>query len=96
MKEKNTLLKMVIYSEGSPPKRTLSSPVYWQYQRKNVSKKTFFHKQNIPDSHQKQSTDPSNRDTSKDHHTNFIPIQTLWKKEITVLYVNSKEDEIKE
>ena len=78
MKEKNTLLKMVIYSEGSPQKVTLSSPIYLQYQRKNISKKTFFHEQNIPESPQKQSTDSSNRDTSKDHHTNFIPIQTLW------------------
>ena len=60
MKEKNTLLKMIIHSKSSPREMNLSSPIYRQYQCKNASKKTTLHKQNMPESSQEQSTDPSN------------------------------------
>ena len=43
MKEKNTLLKMIIHSKGSPREMTLSFPIYRQCQCKNVSEKTPFH-----------------------------------------------------
>ena len=74
MKEKNTFSKMIIHSKGFPPKMTFSSPIYRQYQRNNASEKTLFHKQNMPESPQEQSSDPSKRGTSKNHHTNSIPI----------------------
>ena len=61
MKEKNTLLKMIIHSKGSPREMTLSSPIYRQCQCKNASEKTPFHEQNMPEPFQEQSTDPSNR-----------------------------------
>ena len=58
---------------GSPREMTLSFPVYRQCQCKNGSEKTPFHEQNLSESSQEQFTDPSNRGTSKDHHTNLIP-----------------------
>ena len=60
MKEKNTLLKMIIHLKGSPREMTLSSPIYRQCQCKNASEKTPFHEQNMPEPFQEQSTDPSN------------------------------------
>ena len=78
MEEKNTLKKM-IHSKLFPPKTTFSSPIYRQYQSNNASKKTPFHEQNMPESPQEQSSDPSNRGTSKDHHTNSILIPSIKK-----------------
>ena len=63
----------------------LSSPIYRQYQSNNVSKKILFHAQIIP-----ESTDPSNRDTSKDRHTNTIPIPSI--KHPTSFTVSCKND----
>ena len=40
IKEKNSLLKMIIHSKGSPREMNLSSPIYRQYQCKNASQKT--------------------------------------------------------
>ena len=54
MKEKNTLLKMIIHSKGPPQEITLSSPIYRQYHSNNASEKTSFHKQNMAESPQKQ------------------------------------------
>ena len=68
----------------------LSSPIYRQYQCKNASKKTTLHKQNMPESSQEQSTDPSNWGASKDHHTNLIPIPST--KHINSFAVNYKND----
>ena len=48
---------------------TLSSPIYRQQQSKNTSEKTSSHKQDMPESPQEESTDPSNRGTNKDHQT---------------------------
>ena len=67
MKQKNTLLKMIINSKGSPGEMTLSFAIYKQYQCKNASEKTPFCEHNMPESIQEQSTDPINRDASKDH-----------------------------
>ena len=69
---------------------TLSSPIYRQYQCKNASEKTPFHKQNMPEPFQEQSTDPSNRGASKDHHTNLIPVPSI--KHPTSFPVNYKND----
>ena len=77
MKEKNSLLKMIIHSKDCPRELTLSSPVYRQFQCKNASKKIPFHEQNMSERFQKQSTDPSNKDGSKDHHTSLIPIPSI-------------------
>ena len=54
---------------------TLSSPIYRQYQSKNACEKTSFHEENIPESPQVQSTDPTG--TSKDHHTNLILVPSI-------------------
>ena len=75
--EKNTLLKMIIDSKGSPREMTLSSPIYKQCQCKNASKKTAFHEKSMPESFQEQYTDSSNRGSSKDHNTNLIPIPSI-------------------
>ena len=56
MKEKNTLLKIIIHLKGSPQELTFSSPIYRQYQSKNASKNAPFLKQNWPESPQEQST----------------------------------------
>ena len=77
MKEKNALLKMIAHCKGSPQEIILSSPICRQYQSKNASKKTLFHEQNMPESPQEQCPAHSNRDTSKDHHTNLIPITSI-------------------
>ena len=77
MKDKNTVLKMIIYSKGSPREIVLSFPIYRQYQYKNASEKTAFHEQNMPELFQEQSTDPSNRGASKGQHTNLIPITSI-------------------
>ena len=77
MKEKNTLLKMIIHSKGSPREMTLSFPIYRQCQYKNASEKTPFDEQNMPEPFQEQSTNPNNRDANKDHHTNLIPILSI-------------------
>ena len=45
MKEKNTLLKMMINSKSSPQEMTLSSHIYRQYQCKTASKNTPYHEQ---------------------------------------------------
>ena len=75
--EKNTLLKMIIDSKGSPREMTLSSPIYKQCQCKNASKKTAFHEKSMPESFQEQYTNSSNRSSSKDHNTNLIPIPSI-------------------
>ena len=90
MKEKNTLLKMIINSKGSPREMILSSPINKQYQCKNVSEKTPFHEHNMPESFQEQSTDPSNRGASKDHHTYLIPIPSI--KHPTSFPINYQSD----
>ena len=77
IKEKNTLLEMIIHSEGSPQEIIESSPIYRQYQPKNASEKTPFHEQNMPESFQEQSINPRNRAASKDHHTDVIPIPSI-------------------
>ena len=72
-------MKTIIHSKDSPQEMALSSPIYRQCQCKNASKKTPFHEENTPfhESFQEQSTDPSNRGASKDHHTNLIPITSI-------------------
>ena len=67
---------------------TWSSPIYRPYQSKNASKKTPFHEQNMPESPQVQSTDPAG--TSKDHHTNLIPVRAI--KHSTSFTVNYKNE----
>ena len=62
---KNYLVQMIVHSKGSLREKTLSSPIYRQYQGNNASEKTLFHKQNIPESPQEQSTNRSNRAQSK-------------------------------
>ena len=47
MKEKNSLLKIIIHSKGSPREMTLTSPFYRQFQCKNASEKTPSHEQNM-------------------------------------------------
>ena len=81
---------MIIHSKGSPREMTLSSPIYRQYQCKNASEKTPFHEENMPESFPTQSTDPSTRGASKDHHTNLIPIPSI--KHPTSFPVNNKND----
>ena len=49
MKEKNSLLKMIIHLKGSPREMTLTFPIFRQCQCKNPSEKTPFHKQNMPE-----------------------------------------------
>ena len=90
MKEKNTLLKMIIHSKGSPREMTLSSPIYRQCQYKNASEKTPFHKQNMPEPFEEQSTDPSNRGANKDNQTNLIPIPSI--NHPTSFPINYKND----
>ena len=87
MQEKNTLLKMIIHSKGSPPKWP-SFPIFRECQSKNVSEKSPFREQNMPESPQVQSTDPTS--TSKDHHTNVIPVLSM--KHPTNFTVNCKNE----
>ena len=77
MKEKNTLLRMIIHSKGSPREMTLSSSIYRQCQCKNASEKTHFHEQNMLELFQEQSPNPSNRGASKDYHTDLITIPPI-------------------
>ena len=77
MKEKSTLLKMIVHSKGSLREMTLSSPIYRQCQCKNASKKTRFHEQNKPEPFQERYTHPSNGGAIKDNHTNLISIPSI-------------------
>ena len=90
MKEKNTLLKMIIHLKGPPREMTLSLPIYRQCQCKNASKKTPFHEQNMPEPFQEQSTDPSKRGANKDHYTNSIPMPSF--NHPTSFPINYKHD----
>ena len=81
---------MIINSKGSPREMTLFPPIYKQYQCKNASEKTPFHERNMPESFQEQSTGPSNRGSSKGHHTNLIPIPSI--KHPTSFPINYKND----
>ena len=54
---------------------TLSSPIYRQRQGKNASEKTPFREQNMSESPQVQSADPTG--TSKYHHTNLILVPSI-------------------
>lgn len=61
--------------EGFSPKMTLSFPIYRYCQAKNASEKTPFPEQNMPESPQVESADPTS--TSKDHHTNLILVTSI-------------------
>ena len=64
---------MIIHSKGSPREMTLFSPIYRQYQCKNVSEKTPFHEPNMSESSQEQSTHPSSRSKQQRSSRKFNP-----------------------
>ena len=66
---------------------TWSSPIYRPYQSKNASEKTPSTNK-TSESPQVQSTDPTG--TSKDHHTNLIPVPAI--KHPTSFTVNYKNE----
>ena len=68
----------------------LQSEICFLREEMKEHEKAPFHEQNMPESSQEQSTDPSNRGASKDYHTNSIPIPSM--KHPTSFAVNYKND----
>ena len=77
IERKNNLLKMIILFQGFPQEMTWLSLIYRQLQSNHSFKMVSFHEQNMPESPQEQSTDPSNRSTSIDHQRYLIPIPSI-------------------